>query len=103
MKGREMRQSQLGPLGERANALWGSGPRGGRRANGMWGSGGELVKRLALLALAVGLVAVPMATAGSGTTSQAFMTSKLTNAVKSNPSSLYSVIVKGARGQSTSN
>ena len=63
------------------------------------------MKRLALLALAVGLVAVPMATAGgsSGTTSQAFMTSKLTNAVKSKPSGLYNVIVKGARGQSTSN
>jgi serine protease AprX len=50
------------------------------------------------------LVATPEATAaGTGsTTYTAFMTKSLTSAVKAKPGSLYSVIIKGARGQSAS-
>jgi serine protease AprX len=102
-----MRQAHLGPFEAKANALWGSGSRlgGGGRSRSLSADAGLTVaRRLALLVLVVGLVAVPAASAATagGTTYSAFMTSTLTKAVKAKPTGLYSVIVKGGRKQSTS-
>jgi serine protease AprX len=102
-----MRQAQLRPLEGKANALWGSGSRlggGGRSHSRSAHAALTITKRLALLVLTIGLVAVPAATAATsgGTTYSAFMTSTLTKAVKAKPTALYSVIVKGGRNKSTS-
>jgi serine protease AprX len=102
-----MRLAQLRPLEGKASALWGSGSRlgGGWRSHSLSSLAPlALAKRLALLVLAVGLVAVPAATAASsgGTTYTAFMTSTLTKAINSSPSTSYNVIVKGVRSASTS-
>jgi serine protease AprX len=102
-----MRQAQLRPFEGKANALWGSGSRlgGGGRSHSRSGLAAlVLAKRLALLTLTIGLLAVPAATAATsgGTTYTAFMTKSLTSAIKAKPGVLYNVIIKGTRGQSAS-
>jgi serine protease AprX len=98
-----MRQSQGVPSDAKSSALWGRGG-GGRRRHG-FESGGRRITALVLALFA--LVTLPFAFAGApaataGTSYTAFMTTSLTNATKSKPSSLFNVIVKGVRGQSTS-
>ena len=104
-----MRQSH-GWTGEsRANALWGRGIRA-RPSNASRAKDAARRWRLALLVLALTCLfgGSPAAMAGSsGITSSgsytAFMTTTLAQATKSSPSKLYDVIIKGGRGQSTSN
>jgi serine protease AprX len=63
---------------------------------------GQLVRCfLAGLSAAIALTATS-ATAASGSTYTAFMTKTLAGATKSKPSGLFNVIIKGARGKSTS-
>jgi serine protease AprX len=91
--------TEVGTSTPRANALWGS--RVGRRLGSM------AVATLALLAVFAGsasaklTTSTPSSTGGSGTTYTAFMTSSLKNAIAANPRSLFNVIVKGAKGIST--
>src|SRR5919204_3470715 len=81
-----------------------SGPgESGERSNFVWGkSGSNVLLALLTLVLPLILIAAPAASAG-GASYTAFMTSSLSSATKSKPSTLFSVIIKGTRGQSASN
>ena len=95
-----MRQHLRGSRGQRAplatvGAVRVRGPLDG-------GSRRALVAALLLaIVLQIVLVTAPAASA-AGTTYTAFMTSSLTSAIKAKPGALYSVIVKGKRGQTPS-
>src|SRR5712691_4225577 len=86
----------------KSSVPWGSGDCVGQRTNTLWGRGRRgLVTALATLVLPLLLVGAPAASTG-GSTYTAFMTGSLTSAIKAKPGALYSVIIKGVRGQSGS-
>src|SRR4029079_16566390 len=85
--------------GTRASALWGK--RSGSRSSALWGKGGRGVVALALGLLVTAAFAAPVATAKSGEY-HAFVTPTLLTAAKNNPNKVFTVIVTGERGKSTS-
>jgi len=85
--------------GTRASALWGK--RSGSRSSALWGKGGRGVVALALGLLATAVFAAPVATAKSGEY-HAFVTPTLLTAAQNNPNKVFTVIVSGEHGKSTS-
>src|SRR5215218_9835992 len=84
--------------GARSSALWGK--RSGSRSSALWGKGGRGVVALAIgLLLTAGLTA-PVAAAKSGY--HAFVTPTLLTAATNNPDKVFTVIVTGEHGNSTS-
>ncbi len=85
--------------GTRASALWGK--RSGSRSSALWGKGGRGVVALALGLLVTAAFAAPVATAKSGEY-HAFVTPTLLTAATNHPDRVFTVIVTGERGKSTS-
>jgi serine protease AprX len=96
-----MRQSNAARAGVKANALWG-GRSGNRRGNVLWHRGRSASAAVIALVLTMSLMLGASTASAGGTSYTAFMTTTLTKAVKAKPAALYSVIIKGSKGQPTS-
>jgi serine protease AprX len=85
--------------GARSSALWGK--RSGSRSSALWGKGGRGIVALALGLVVTAALTAPVATAKSGSY-HAFVTPTLLTAATNNPDKVFTVIVSGERGKSSS-